>query len=156
MCERAGFGVDSFGRVFYPNLGLFRIEVIDTNNNPITTFGKYGNEAPPAGASRLPGQRTSRQSICLFRRHGEPPRGARQTGVRRECRLRGASGYFYFGSDSNSFLKRSSPRRDSRSSSDISRPSVVIPLPARVSDSNAWPRYRSCSLASLVAPAASA
>jgi DNA-binding beta-propeller fold protein YncE len=50
MCEGSGFDVDPFGRVFYPNLGQFRIEVIDTNNNPITTFGKYGNEdAKPAG-----------------------------------------------------------------------------------------------------------
>ena len=44
MCEGSGFDVDPFGRVFFPNLGQFRIEVIDTNNNPITTFGKYGNE----------------------------------------------------------------------------------------------------------------
>jgi hypothetical protein len=44
MCEGSGFDVDPFGRVFFPNLGQFRIEVIDTNNNPITTFGQYGNE----------------------------------------------------------------------------------------------------------------
>jgi hypothetical protein len=44
MCEGSGFDVDAFGRVFFPNLGQFRIEVIDTNNNPITTFGRYGNE----------------------------------------------------------------------------------------------------------------
>lgn len=44
MCEDSGFDVDPFGRVFFPNLGQFRIEVVDTNNNPITTFGKYGNE----------------------------------------------------------------------------------------------------------------
>lgn len=44
MCEGSGFDVDPFGRVFFPNLGQYRIEVIDTNNNPITTFGKYGNE----------------------------------------------------------------------------------------------------------------
>jgi hypothetical protein len=43
MCEGSGFGVDGFGRVFYPNLGRFRVEVIDTNNNFIGTFGKYGN-----------------------------------------------------------------------------------------------------------------
>jgi hypothetical protein len=43
-CEGNGFDVDPFGRVFYPNMGQFRVEVIDTNNNPITTFGKYGNE----------------------------------------------------------------------------------------------------------------
>jgi outer membrane protein assembly factor BamB len=44
MCQGSGFDVDPFGRVFFPNLGQFRIEVVDTNNNPITTFGKYGNE----------------------------------------------------------------------------------------------------------------
>ena len=44
MCEGSGFDVDPFGRVFFPNLGQFRIEVVDTNNNPIATFGKYGNE----------------------------------------------------------------------------------------------------------------
>lgn len=44
MCEGSGFDVDPFGRVFFPNLGQFRIEVVDTNNNPITTFGQYGNE----------------------------------------------------------------------------------------------------------------
>jgi outer membrane protein assembly factor BamB len=49
MCEGSGFDVDSFGRVFFPNLGQYRIEVIDTNNNPITTFGKYGNEDSGGG-----------------------------------------------------------------------------------------------------------
>lgn len=44
MCEGSGFDVDPFGRVFFPNLGQFRIEVVDTNNNAITTFGQYGNE----------------------------------------------------------------------------------------------------------------
>jgi hypothetical protein len=44
MCEGSGFDVDPLGRVFFPNLGQYRVEVIDTNNNPITTFGKYGNE----------------------------------------------------------------------------------------------------------------
>ena len=44
MCEGAGFDIDLFGRVFYPNLGQFRIEVVDANNNLIGTFGKYGNQ----------------------------------------------------------------------------------------------------------------
>jgi hypothetical protein len=44
MCEGGGFDVDPYGRSFYPNLGQFRVEVIDTNGNPITTFGKYGNQ----------------------------------------------------------------------------------------------------------------
>jgi hypothetical protein len=43
MCEGSGFGVDGFGRVFYPNLGRFRVEMVDTNNNFIGMFGKYGN-----------------------------------------------------------------------------------------------------------------
>lgn len=54
MCEGSGFDVDPFGRVFYPNLGQFRVEVVDTNNNPITTFGKYGNEDAPAKGVSIP------------------------------------------------------------------------------------------------------
>ncbi len=54
MCEGSGFDVDPFGRVFFPNLGQFRIEVVDTNNNPITTFGKYGNEDAHAQQSDIP------------------------------------------------------------------------------------------------------
>jgi hypothetical protein len=53
MCEGSGFDVDPFGRVFFPNLGQFRIEVIDTNNNPITTFGKYGNEDSGGANARV-------------------------------------------------------------------------------------------------------
>ena len=44
MCEGAGFDVDPYGRVFFPNLGQFRVEVVDTNNNFILSFGKYGNQ----------------------------------------------------------------------------------------------------------------
>jgi hypothetical protein len=54
MCEGSGFDVDPFGRVFFPNLGQFRVEVIDTNNNPITTFGKYGNEDSGGPDARVP------------------------------------------------------------------------------------------------------
>ena len=56
MCEGSGFDVDPFGRVFFPNLGQFRIEAIDTNNNPITTFGSYGNEdsGGPAALVKTP------------------------------------------------------------------------------------------------------
>jgi hypothetical protein len=53
MCEGSGFDVDPFGRVFFPNLGQFRIEVIDTNNNPITVFGKYGNEDSGGAGARV-------------------------------------------------------------------------------------------------------
>jgi hypothetical protein len=44
MCEGVGFDVDAYGRIFYPNLGQFRIEVVDTANNWIGSFGKYGNQ----------------------------------------------------------------------------------------------------------------
>jgi DNA-binding beta-propeller fold protein YncE len=53
MCEGSGFDVDPFGRVFFPNLGQFRVEVIDTNNNPIVTFGKYGNEDSGGANARI-------------------------------------------------------------------------------------------------------
>jgi hypothetical protein len=53
MCEGSGFDVDPFGRVFFPNLGQFRIEVVDTNNNPITTFGQYGNEDSGGPGARV-------------------------------------------------------------------------------------------------------
>lgn len=53
MCEGSGFDVDPFGRVFFPNLGQFRIEVVDTNNNPILTFGKYGNEDSGGPSARV-------------------------------------------------------------------------------------------------------
>jgi hypothetical protein len=43
-CENSGFDVDPFGRVFYPNLGQFRVEVVDTNNNRVESFGHYGNQ----------------------------------------------------------------------------------------------------------------
>ena len=52
-CESSGFDVDPFGRVFYPNLGQFRVEVVDTNNNPITLFGQYGNEDSVGQVSNL-------------------------------------------------------------------------------------------------------
>ncbi len=43
-CENSAFDADPFGRVFYPNLGQFRVEMVDTNNNVIGTFGHYGNQ----------------------------------------------------------------------------------------------------------------
>ncbi|MCG3180152.1 MAG: hypothetical protein BIFFINMI_02509 [Phycisphaerae bacterium] len=55
MCEGVGFDVDAFGRVFYPNLGQFRIEVVDTANNWIGAFGRYGNQdagSPDAAGGR--------------------------------------------------------------------------------------------------------
>jgi len=55
MCEGTGYDVDGFGRVFYPNLFRFRVEVVDNHNNPITHFGRYGNQdSGPAGRAKTP------------------------------------------------------------------------------------------------------
>ncbi len=42
-CENVTFDVDEFGRVFFPDLALYRVRVIDTAGNAITHFGGYGN-----------------------------------------------------------------------------------------------------------------
>jgi hypothetical protein len=42
-CENVTFDVDEFGRVFFPDLSLYRVRVIDTAGNAITHFGSYGN-----------------------------------------------------------------------------------------------------------------
>jgi hypothetical protein len=42
-CENVTFDVDEFGRVFFPDLNLFRVRVIDTAGNAIAHFGGYGN-----------------------------------------------------------------------------------------------------------------
>jgi hypothetical protein len=52
-CETTRFDVDEFGRVWYPDLGRFRVCVLDTNGNEITEFGQYGN----ADAPTKPGQK---------------------------------------------------------------------------------------------------
>jgi hypothetical protein len=43
-CTASDFDVDDFGRVFHPNQGLYRVEILDTNGNLITTVGGYGNQ----------------------------------------------------------------------------------------------------------------
>ncbi len=52
-CENTRFDVDEFGRVWYPDLGRFRVCVLDTNGNEITSFGQYGNADAPV----RPGQK---------------------------------------------------------------------------------------------------
>lgn len=42
-CENVTFDVDEFGRVFAPDLNMFRVRVIDPNGNALLTFGGYGN-----------------------------------------------------------------------------------------------------------------
>ena len=43
-CTASDFDVDDFGRTFHPNQGLYRVEILDTNGNLITTVGGYGNQ----------------------------------------------------------------------------------------------------------------
>ncbi|MCG3179824.1 MAG: hypothetical protein BIFFINMI_02170 [Phycisphaerae bacterium] len=43
-CTASDFDVDGFGRTFYPDQGLYRVEVLDTNGNPILHIGGYGNQ----------------------------------------------------------------------------------------------------------------
>ncbi len=42
-CENTRFDVDPYGRVWYPDLGRYRVGVLDSNGNLITEFGGYGN-----------------------------------------------------------------------------------------------------------------
>ena len=53
-CETTRFDVDEFGRVWYPNQLLFRVQVVDTNGNPITHFGGYGNAESQGPKSSIP------------------------------------------------------------------------------------------------------
>jgi hypothetical protein len=54
MCHGAGFDVDAYGRVFYPNVGQFRVEVVDGGNNWIGSFGGYGNPDAAGKGARIP------------------------------------------------------------------------------------------------------
>ena len=51
LCESSRFDVDGFGRSFFPDAGLFRVGMIDTNGNEIGWFGSYGN--PDASAPEI-------------------------------------------------------------------------------------------------------
>ncbi|MBE7462225.1 MAG: SMP-30/gluconolactonase/LRE family protein [Planctomycetes bacterium] len=57
-CEHASFGTDGFGRIFVPDAMQFRVEVLDTEGQVLTRFGRYGNrdaEGPgsPAGEPEI-------------------------------------------------------------------------------------------------------
>ncbi|MCK6472441.1 MAG: SMP-30/gluconolactonase/LRE family protein [Planctomycetes bacterium] len=43
-CEHASFGMDGYGRMFLPDAFRCHVEVIDTNANVLTRFGRYGNQ----------------------------------------------------------------------------------------------------------------
>jgi hypothetical protein len=53
-CESTRFDVDEFGRVWYPDLGRFRVVVLDTNGNELTYFGAYGNADSAGPDSSIP------------------------------------------------------------------------------------------------------
>jgi hypothetical protein len=54
MCESPVFDVDGYGRSFYPDVGRFRVGVLDTDGNPIGTFGSYGNQDSAGPGSAVP------------------------------------------------------------------------------------------------------
>jgi hypothetical protein len=45
----ARFGVDGYGRIYYPTSILNQVSVIDTEGNPILAFGTYGNRDSMGG-----------------------------------------------------------------------------------------------------------
>jgi len=53
-CQSARFDVDDFGRAFFPDVGRFRVGVLDTNGNFLTDFGRYGNRDCGGPDSRIP------------------------------------------------------------------------------------------------------
>jgi hypothetical protein len=52
LCESSRFDVDGFGRSFFPDAGLFRMGILDTNGNSIGWVGTYGN--PDSGGADVP------------------------------------------------------------------------------------------------------
>jgi hypothetical protein len=53
-CEGMRFDVDDWGRTFAPDVGRFRVVVLDTNGNEICTFGSYGNQDSAGAESLVP------------------------------------------------------------------------------------------------------
>lgn len=56
------FGVDGFGRIYYPTGQLPQVSVIDNEGNPILAFGTYGNRDSLGG---LPGELVKTTDIPL-------------------------------------------------------------------------------------------
>ncbi|MEQ8791271.1 MAG: hypothetical protein RIC55_33725 [Pirellulaceae bacterium] len=56
------FGVDGYGRLYYPTALLPRVSVIDNEGNPILSFGTYGNRDSMGG---LPGDLVPTDDIPL-------------------------------------------------------------------------------------------
>jgi len=53
-CDSPRFDVDSYGRVFFPDAGRFRVWVLDTDGNEICWFGSYGNVDSGGTGGRIP------------------------------------------------------------------------------------------------------
>jgi hypothetical protein len=53
-CEHINFDVDPFGRVWYPDIGRCRIDVLDSAGNEVMHFGGYGNADSRGPESRDP------------------------------------------------------------------------------------------------------
>lgn len=61
-CRSPRFGVDGFGRVYYPTSLSNQVSVIDTEGNKILTFGTYGNRDSLGG---LEGDKIATKDIPL-------------------------------------------------------------------------------------------
>ncbi|MCX7804559.1 MAG: hypothetical protein N3A38_05140, partial [Planctomycetota bacterium] len=69
-CENTRFDVDPYGRVWYPDLGRYRVGVLDANGNLIATFGGYGNAESRGSDSPVMDPETGK---IRPRRPGDPP-----------------------------------------------------------------------------------
>jgi hypothetical protein len=58
-CLGASFDLDAHDRLFVPDSARFRIQVLDSNFNPIMSFGSYDNIDAPQGKAHAPGPEIS-------------------------------------------------------------------------------------------------
>jgi hypothetical protein len=54
LCDSPRIDVDGFGRCFFPDVGRFRVGVIDANGNEVGWFGSYGNQDSAGPGSAVP------------------------------------------------------------------------------------------------------
>jgi hypothetical protein len=54
ICQKIGFDLDGFERVFVPDVLQCRVHVLDSRGNLITSFGRYGNADSAASSSAIP------------------------------------------------------------------------------------------------------
>jgi DNA-binding beta-propeller fold protein YncE len=58
-CLGASFDLDAHDRLFVPDSARFRVQVLDSNLNPITSFGGYDSIDAPQGKANQPGPEIS-------------------------------------------------------------------------------------------------